>query len=89
MERKLEEDDATDLALMWQEASMQYYNTIDMKPTYLKRFKNADEILADKQIQKNFQKVFHRLLYIVPHVLTCPNSGETMEGPSPGKRWRR
>jgi hypothetical protein len=58
MGRKLEEDDPTDLALMWEEASIQYYNAIEMKPTDLKRFKSVDEILADRDIQNNFQKVF-------------------------------
>ena len=59
MGRELEEDDPTDLALMWEEASIQYYNAIEKKPTDLKRFKSVDEILADRDIQNNFQKVFN------------------------------
>jgi hypothetical protein len=89
MESKLEEDDVTDLALMWEEASIQYYNTIQMNPTDLKRFKSVDDILEDRDIQNNFQRVFNRPLYVALHFLTCQNSGEIMEEPSLGKRWRR
>ena len=71
MERKPEEDDVTDLALMWEEATIEYYNTIKMHPKDLKRFKNVDEILQDREIQDNFQKVFNRLINIAPHLLTC------------------
>lgn len=59
METKLEEDDSSVLAQMWEEASIQYYNTIEMKPKDLKRFKSVQEILADRDIQNNFQKVFY------------------------------
>jgi hypothetical protein len=58
METKPDEDSPTVLARMWEEASIQYYNTTEMRAIDLKHFKNADEILADRDIQKNFQKVF-------------------------------
>lgn len=44
---------------MWDDASIQYYNTTEMRAIDLKHFKNADEILADRDIQKNFLKVSH------------------------------
>ena len=59
METKLEEDDSSVLAQMWEEASIQYYNTIEMKPKDLKRLKSVQEMLADRDIQNNFQKVFY------------------------------
>jgi hypothetical protein len=59
MGTKLDEDEPTDLARMWDDASIQYYNTTEMRAIDLKHFKNADEILADRDIQKNFLKVSH------------------------------
>jgi hypothetical protein len=59
MGTKPDEDEPTDLARMWDDASIQYYNTTEMRAIDLKHFKNADEILADRDIQKNLLKVSH------------------------------
>jgi hypothetical protein len=50
-------DDQSDLASLWQEASMEYYSIIKIKPSELQQFRSMDDILKDQDIQTKFKKV--------------------------------
>jgi hypothetical protein len=45
-----------DLAALWEEASLEYYNLTKLKPSG-KRFHSMEDILNDQEVQEKFTEV--------------------------------